>query len=149
MTQNRNAFARQGPGSRTCIEEELTLYLEKPERGVTPEIDVLDYWYDNRKMLPRLATLARYILCLPMTSGSTEKFVHTAGDIINPVRTLTDSAEAEKIVFCRKNYFQLRPVLSSGEMTTSDYVSGDNDDDASGSSLSDSDLGEKPGNPYK
>jgi hypothetical protein len=34
-------------------------------------------------------------------------------------------------------------------MTTSDYVSGDNDDDASGSSLSDSDLGEKPGNPYK
>jgi len=96
LTQNCKAFARQGPGSRTSIEEKLTVYIEKLEKGRTTDIDVCDYWYDYEKMLPCLATLARYILCLLTTSGSTEKFVLTAGDIINTVQTHSDCAEAEK-----------------------------------------------------
>jgi len=42
LTQNSKAFARQGPGSRTSIEEELTVYIEKPEKGMTIDIDVWD-----------------------------------------------------------------------------------------------------------
>ena len=72
LTQNRRAFARQGLGSRTSIEKELALYIKKPEKGMTTDIDVLDYWYNYRKMLPSLATLARYIICLLTTSGSTK-----------------------------------------------------------------------------
>ena len=85
LTENRMAFARQGLGSRTSIEKELALYIKKPEKGMTTDIDVLNYWYDYRKMHPCLATLARYILCFLTTSGSTKKFVLTAGDIINTV----------------------------------------------------------------
>jgi len=39
---------------------------------MTTDIDVLNYWYDYRKMLPCLAYLARYILCFLTTSGSTK-----------------------------------------------------------------------------
>ncbi len=76
-------------------------------------IDVLKYWRDWQSEMPRLANLARYIFCIPTTSGSTEKFIVTTGDVINPVRALVDCDDAEKIIFCHQNYFQLKPFLSS------------------------------------
>jgi len=88
-------------------------------------------------------TLARYIFCLPTTRGSNEKFIVKPGDIIQPRRTLLDCADPEKLIFCHENYFQLRPFVSSWELDDAEYISGS---DTSGSSLSDSELGDEPGN---
>jgi len=88
-------------------------------------------------------TLARYIFCLPTTRGSNEKFIVKPGDIIQPRRTLLDCADTEKLIFCRENYFQLRPFVSSWELDNAEYFSGS---DSSGSSLSDSELRDEPGN---
>jgi len=57
------------------IEDEISHYLEKAYKGPDKDLDVLDYWHGYRKILPKLATLARYIFCLPTTRGSNEKFI--------------------------------------------------------------------------
>jgi len=66
------------------IEDEISHYLEKAYKGPDKDLDVLDYWHGYRKILPKLATLARYIFCLPTTRGSNEKFIVKPGDIIQP-----------------------------------------------------------------
>jgi hypothetical protein len=122
--------------------------VNKTEIDVKKEkekIDVLNYWRKGQSEMPHLANLARYIFCIPTTSGSTEKFIVTPGDVINPVRALVDSDDAEQIIFCRQNYFQLKPFLSSWKLDFFEHAS---DSDDSGSSLSDSDLQEKRGNSY-
>jgi hypothetical protein len=126
----------------TTIELEILNYLERANRG-PKDIDVLEYWRGQSKILPKLATLARYIFCLPTTRGSNEKFIVKPGDIIQPRRTLLDCADTEKLIFCHENYFQLRPFVSSWELDDAEYISGS---DTSGSSLSDSELGDEPGN---
>jgi hypothetical protein len=125
------------------IEDEISHYLEKAYKGPDKDLDVLDYWHGYRKILPKLATLARYIFCLPTTRGSNEKFIVKPGDIIQPRRTLLDCADTEKLIFCHENYFQLRPFVSSWELDNAEYFSGS---DSSGSSLSDSELRDEPGN---
>ena len=134
----------QGTGS-SSVENELAFYVNITEIGMTVDIDVLKYWREWQSKMPRLANLARYIFCIPTTSGSTEKFIVTPGDVINPVRALVDSDDAEQIIFCRQNYFQLKPFLSSWKLDFFEHAS---DSDDSGSSLSDSDLQEKRGNSY-
>lgn len=134
----------QGTGS-SSVENELAFYVNITEIGMTATTDVLKYWREWQSEMPHLANLARYIFCIPTTSGSTEKFIVTPGDVINPVRALVDSDDAEKIIFCRQNYFQLKPFLSSWKLDFFEHAS---DSDDSGSSLSDSDLQEKRGNSY-
>ena len=134
----------QGTGS-SSVENELAFYVNITEIGMTATTDVLKYWREWQSEMPHLANLARYIFCIPTTSGSTEKFIVTPGDVINPVRALVDSDDAEQIIFCRQNYFQLKPFLSSWKLDFFEHAS---DSDDSGSSLSDSDLQEKRGNSY-
>jgi hypothetical protein len=137
----------QGPSStekpQATLENEILYYRTVAMRSPDVNVDVLEYWRGQSKTLPQLATLARYIFCLPTTRGSNEKFIVKPGDIIQPRRTLLDCADPEKLIFCHENYFQLRPFVSSWELDDAEYISGS---DTSGSSLSDSELGDEPGN---
>jgi hypothetical protein len=76
----------------------------------------MDNWYEYRKILPCLATLAMDIFCLSTSSGFSEKFVFTAGDITNLAQTILDCAATEELIFCRPNYLILRPFISSWKL---------------------------------
>lgn len=123
MTENREALTRT---SKEEIEQEIAYYLEQAEGTDDMNINVLKYWHNYRKKMPHLATLARHIFCIPTTTE------YTAGDFIHPVKSLLDCPNAEKLFFCRINYFQLRPSISSWQLDDVDCVSSSDSDSERG-----------------
>jgi hypothetical protein len=63
------------------------------------DIDEMDKWYEYRKILPRLSTLVMDIFCVYTSSGFSENYVFTAGDITNPVQTILDYVATEELIF--------------------------------------------------
>jgi len=130
LTENREALRRTVSisSSKEKIEEEIAYYLEKAKWVNDIYVHVLKYWYNYPKKMPHLANLARHIFCIPTTSE------YTAGDFINPVKSLLDCPDAENLFFCRINYFQLKPSISSWQLDDVDCVSSSDSDSEPGNS---------------
>jgi hypothetical protein len=130
LTENREALRRTVSisSSKEKIEEEIAYYLEKAKWVNDIYVHVLKYWYNYPKKMPHLANLARHIFCIPTTSE------YTAGDFINPVKSLLDCPDAENLFFSRINYFQLKPSISSWQLDNVDCVSSSDSDSEPGNS---------------
>ena len=62
-------FDEQTSGEKVA-DAEISLYMMLPY--CTRNVDVLSWWSENRKRLPRLSILARWILCIPAGSAAGE-----------------------------------------------------------------------------
>lgn len=65
--------------------------------------DPLMWWKSNSPTLPRLARLAKQVLCVPATSVPSERVFSTAGDIITAQRSQLASSTVDTLIFLKKN----------------------------------------------
>ena len=63
-----------GP-KKKAIEIEVETYLKEFQIVNDPDVDILQYWFANRKRLPQLARLPREILCIQVTSALSESVI--------------------------------------------------------------------------
>lgn len=75
---------------------ELEEYLEEKCKNRTEELDILRYWSKQVDRYPILSSMARDILCVPITTVASESAFSCSGHIITRFRSSikTDNAEA-------------------------------------------------------
>ena len=85
-------FDEQSSGEKAA-DAEISLYMTLPY--CTRNVDVLSWWSENEKRLPRLSILARWILCIPAGSAASEQLFSMAGlfDTIRRGRLNTETFE--------------------------------------------------------
>lgn len=67
------------------------------------EICPLKFWYNRRNILPELALAARWVMCVPVTSVSSESFFSHGGQIISKLRASLNADTAETMTFLWAN----------------------------------------------
>ena len=80
--------------------EELELYTK--EKSVPPKTNPFLWWKLNKSNYPKLATLARRVLCSPATSVPSERVFSIAGDTVSKLRAALDSDTVDKLIFLNK-----------------------------------------------
>lgn len=84
----------------STIKEELDMYAK--ERPVSTKINPFDWWKVNSANFPKLAMLARRVLCSPATSVPSERVFSTAGGTVTKLRAALDSKSVDKLIFVNK-----------------------------------------------
>ena len=81
-------------------QEELDMYnhLKPVSGGMNP----FKWWAVNATSFPRLAALARSILCIPGTEVPSERVFSAAGGTVSKRRTLLSPSTVDKLVFLHK-----------------------------------------------
>lgn len=66
----------------------LDVYLEEKrlDRKSFPDLDVLSYWRENQSRFGDLATMARDILSIPITTVASESAFSIGGRVLTPYR---------------------------------------------------------------
>ena len=82
--------------------DELTAYLA--ETPLSVKADIIQYWNDNSRRYPKLATLARKYLCIPATSVPSECAFSTAGHVVNRRRANLAPETVDMLVFLNRNW---------------------------------------------
>ena len=83
------------------IDLEVSQYLaiEPPPVQTTPP----EWWKEHALLFPRLAKLAKRLLCIPATSVPSERLFSTAGMVICQKRSNLLPENANKLIFLNKN----------------------------------------------
>lgn len=77
--------------------------------GLKEEVsDVLEFWRSQETNYPRMAQVARVILCKPATSAKSESAFSIAGALISKKRANIDPLRAQKVLFIHDNYKLLK-----------------------------------------
>ena len=84
----------------STTKEELDMYAK--ERPVSTKINPFDWWKVNSANFPKLAMLARRVLCSPATSVPSERVFSTAGGTVTKLRATLDSESIDKLIFVNK-----------------------------------------------
>lgn len=82
-------------------DDEVTRYIETAV--MENEEDVLEWWKINKTSFPKLAKLARSVLCIPASSSSSERVFSAAGRTITQRRTALKPSTVDSIIFLHKN----------------------------------------------
>lgn len=72
------------------------------------EANVLEWWSKHQGLLPLLTELARSVLCIPVTSASSERMFSAAGGIVTTSRESLDPNTASKLVFLQQNFHHVK-----------------------------------------
>ena len=84
----------------TDAESEIKLYMElNPVSGNT---NAYKWWSVNAATYPRLAVLARSVLCIPGTEVPSERVFSAAGGTVSKRRTLLSADNVDKLLFLHK-----------------------------------------------
>ncbi|CAM9526079.1 unnamed protein product, partial [Phaeothamnion confervicola] len=60
---------------------------------------ILVWWRDRGVEFPKLALLARRVLCIPATSASSERLFSVAGQVVTKKRNRLSEQSVETLVF--------------------------------------------------
>ncbi len=96
---NDDDDSREKP--QDSIPEEVHRYLT--EQKVRRSEDPLVWWEMNGKRFPRLAPLAREVLCVPATSTPSERVFSTSGLVVDQRRSLMTPKLVDALVFLHRN----------------------------------------------
>lgn len=98
-------FSKAGEKKRMSIREkaeaEMKQYLDEPPLDI--DESVLQWWSQNHRRFPAIATVAKGVLCIPATSTPSERLFSRAGHIINSRRASLDSEHASMLCFLAEN----------------------------------------------
>ncbi len=61
--------------------------MEYVNLKVSKDTDLIQFWLDNKSVLPKLYTVARQVLCVPASSAASERVFSTAGRPLEKRRT--------------------------------------------------------------
>ncbi|OMO60971.1 hypothetical protein CCACVL1_23785 [Corchorus capsularis] len=87
--------------STSSNKSQLELYLEEPRVLITMPYDVLAYWKDNYARYPELATMARDIMTIPITTVASESTFSMGGRVVNQWRSSLTCKNAEALITTR------------------------------------------------
>jgi hypothetical protein len=108
----------EAEGRLTPIEKEIDTYLTVLPKSTRVDLDILDYWKNQEKLLPLLAKVARTYCGLPVSSASSERMFSTAGNVITSGRTLLNTEKAEQLIYIHDNYWLVSPVIKKWKLKT-------------------------------
>jgi len=66
-------------------------------------VDMMDFWRDNRTVLPKMFSLARRILCIPASSAASERVFSAAGRLLEKCRTNLAPDSVNSLLFLNSN----------------------------------------------
>jgi hAT family C-terminal dimerisation region len=66
---------------------------------VAKDIDIMQFWKENRTLLPHLFKVACQVLCIPASSTASERVFSTAGRLIEN-RTSLSPETVNNLLFC-------------------------------------------------
>ncbi|PON95003.1 HAT, C-terminal dimerization domain containing protein [Trema orientale] len=79
----------------------LELYLAEPKFARNTKFDVLAFWKSNQFHYPELATMARDILSIPISTVASESAFSVGGRVLDQFRSSLKSDTVEAIVCSR------------------------------------------------
>ena len=82
-------------------EEELARFLKHPTQPL--QSDPLKWWKHNATLFPRLAVVAKTILCVTGTSTPAERMFSADGLVVNHQRAALHPMNVDFILFLNKN----------------------------------------------
>ena len=65
--------------------------------------DALEWWKMNASRFPRLAEIARRLLCVPASSTASERLFSTAGSTVSKIRNSLKPENVDALLFLNKN----------------------------------------------
>lgn len=71
-----------------------------------PNLDLMQYWQQNERELPRLARFAKRVLSVPASSTPSERLFSHTGDAINEKRTSMSPDTLSDLMLIRWNYLE-------------------------------------------
>nr|XP_048334639.1 zinc finger BED domain-containing protein DAYSLEEPER-like isoform X2 [Ziziphus jujuba var. spinosa] len=112
---------------------QLELYLEEPRMATEIELNVLDYWKANQFRYPEVASMARDLLSIPISTVASESAFSIGGRVLDQFRSSLKPSTVEAIVCTRDWLFGQRAQL---EDLTEDVLSCDINKEESSSQCS-------------
>ena len=70
---------------------------------VSKDTDFIQFWLDNKSVLPKLYTVARRLLCVPASSAASERVFSTAGRLLEKRPTTLSPATVNSLLFLYSN----------------------------------------------
>lgn len=83
-------------------EDEVAVYNSQ-RHTMDDDRDLLKWWKVNELIYPKLARLARSVLCIPASSSSSERVFSAAGRTIEQRRTALKPATVDAVLFLHDN----------------------------------------------
>lgn len=97
------------------VDEEIHKYFLTmiPEKEIE-DFNILTFWRNHKTSLPLLCELVKKILCIPVTSTSSERAFSYAGILISAKRSSLGPYVVEKTLFIHDNYDLVKKKLFIG-----------------------------------
>ena len=105
-------FGPEKSAVEESIEEELACYFTDPT--ISKSANPLDWWRSNAQRYPRVAILARFVLCTPATSTLAEHIFSAAGNIVKKKRAALLPSDVDALIFLNKNWELLFSSSAAG-----------------------------------
>jgi len=70
---------------------------------VSRDVDMLQFWLENRAVLPKLFAVFCQVLCVPASSAASERVFSTAGRLLEKRRTSLASGSVNSLLFLHSN----------------------------------------------
>lgn len=88
----------------SSLDEEVRRFFNQKHN----DDDALDFWRKNATYFPRLAAIAKVLLCIPATSASSESAFSVAGCLLRKKRASIAPHKVQKVLFVHDNYDLLK-----------------------------------------
>ena len=92
---------------------ELDLYLAELVKKLNEDIDILDYWSKSAARYPQLATMARDILAVPVSSVASESAFSLSKKVITPNRSSLKPKTVEALM-CLQDWYRCKMQKQEG-----------------------------------
>ncbi|XP_050909458.1 zinc finger BED domain-containing protein RICESLEEPER 1-like [Lathyrus oleraceus] len=104
-------------------ETELQKYIQEEVENRPPNFDVLEWWKVNSSRYPILASIAREVLAIPISSVASESAFSTGGRILDAYRSSLTSASVEALM-CTEDWLKgvVPSFLSSEDLDNIDRI---------------------------
>ena len=70
---------------------------------VSKDRDLIQFWLDNKSVLPKLYTVARQVLCVPASSAASDRVFSTAWRLLEKRRTNLSPGTVNSLLFLHSN----------------------------------------------
>jgi hypothetical protein len=88
---------------------EVDRYLLDGYVATTKDFDILAWWKVNAPKYPILAEIARDVLAIPISTGTSESAFNTGGRILDPFMSSLSPLTVEALI-CTQNWLMNRPI---------------------------------------